>query len=68
LKKKDTLYGWRRQASGVTVYHDPDWSARAVLVREVDCGLWIALVLGLGLVAVMVLVPVLVFGGLWWRL
>lgn len=63
-----TSFRVQPRTSGVTVYHDPDWPARAVLVREVDAGLWIALGLGLGVVAVMVGVPVLVFGGLWWWL
>jgi len=57
-----------RRAEQVTVYYDPHWPSRAVLVPTVASGVWAGMALTGFWVALLVLGPVLVFGGLWWWL
>lgn len=63
--------GWlrrHRRAEEVAVYYDPDWPSRAVLVPTVERGVWSGMALTVFWVALLVLGPLLFFGGLWWWL
>jgi hypothetical protein len=70
----DRVLGWidgNRQVTELTVYYDPEAPERAVLVRTGLTDVWfMQFVLICGVAGIVVLVPVLFFGGLWrwlWR-
>ena len=57
-----------RQATGTTVYYNPDAPERAVLVREGGSVLGIQWMVMAGYACLVCLLPVILFGGIWWWL